>query len=124
MILFIKIDTKHAACLKKKLGQRQENSGKVVEWTDATWKNVLPDESTFQIVFRNHGCRVLRAKEEKELPGCCRLQKPASVMLKVMLVPMASWVTVTFVKTPLMLYKSARTSFPPCTAFLIPVQKQ
>ncbi len=33
-----------------------------LRWTDAKWKSVLwSDESTFQIVFGNHGRRVLRA---------------------------------------------------------------
>lgn len=41
------------------------------------------DESTFQIVFGNHGCRFLRAKEEKDHPDCHqrKVQKPASVMV-------------------------------------------
>ena len=55
-----------------------------LRWTDAKWKSVLwSDESTFQIVFGNHGRRVLRAKEEKDHPDCyqCKVQKPASVMV-------------------------------------------
>ncbi|KAJ0019198.1 hypothetical protein NQD34_006767 [Periophthalmus magnuspinnatus] len=41
------------------------------------------DESTFQIVFGNHGHHVLRAKEEKDHPDCYqrKVQKPASVMV-------------------------------------------
>ena len=52
--------------------------------TDAKWKSVLwSDESTFQIVFGNDGCRVLRAKEEKDHMDCYphKDQKPASAMV-------------------------------------------
>lgn len=39
--------------------------------TDAKWKNLLwSDLSTFQVVWGNHGCRVLLAKEEKDHPDC------------------------------------------------------
>ncbi len=41
------------------------------------------DESKFDILVGNHGCRVLRAKEEGELPACYQrsVQKPASLMV-------------------------------------------
>uniref|UniRef100_A0AAR2KFA0 Tc1-like transposase DDE domain-containing protein n=1 Tax=Pygocentrus nattereri TaxID=42514 RepID=A0AAR2KFA0_PYGNA len=41
------------------------------------------DESTFHIVFGNHGRRVLWAKKEKDCPDCfqCKVQKPASLMV-------------------------------------------
>uniref|UniRef100_A0A3B4CB63 Transposase Tc1-like domain-containing protein n=1 Tax=Pygocentrus nattereri TaxID=42514 RepID=A0A3B4CB63_PYGNA len=53
-------------------------------WTDAKWKSVLwSDESTFQIVFGNHGRCVPWAIEEKDCPDCyqCKVQKPASLMV-------------------------------------------
>ena len=53
-------------------------------WTDEQWKSVMwSDESTFQIVFGNHGRRVLQAKEEKDHPDCYQLkvQKPTPVMV-------------------------------------------
>uniref|UniRef100_A0AAR2L1I4 Transposase Tc1-like domain-containing protein n=1 Tax=Pygocentrus nattereri TaxID=42514 RepID=A0AAR2L1I4_PYGNA len=55
-----------------------------LRWTDAKWKSVLwSDESTFQIVFGNHGHCVLRAKEGKDCPDCYqhKVQKPASLMV-------------------------------------------
>ncbi len=48
------------------------------------WKSVLwSDESKFDILVGNYGCRVLRAKEEGDLPACHQLsvQKPASLMV-------------------------------------------
>ncbi len=48
------------------------------------WKSVLwSDESKFDILVGNHGRRVLRAKEEGELPACYQrsVQKPASLMV-------------------------------------------
>ncbi len=40
-----------------------------VQWTDAKCKSVLwSDKSTFHIVFGNHGCRALWAKEENDQP--------------------------------------------------------
>ncbi len=50
----------------------------------AKWKSVLwSDESKFDILVVNHGCRVLQAKEERDLPAChqCSAQKPASMMV-------------------------------------------
>ncbi len=40
------------------------------------------DESKFDILFGNHGRRVLQAKEEGDLPACYQssVQKPASLM--------------------------------------------
>ncbi len=48
------------------------------------WKSVLwSDESKFDILVGNHGRRVLRAKEEGDLPACYQrsVQKPASLMV-------------------------------------------
>ncbi len=47
---------------------------KIVLWSD---------ESKFYILVGNHGRRVLRAKEEGDLPACyqCSVQKPASLMV-------------------------------------------
>ncbi len=42
-----------------------------LKWIVSKWKSVLwSDESTFDILVGNHGCRVLRAKEEGDLPAC------------------------------------------------------
>ncbi len=56
----------------------------LLKWTVSKCKNVLwSDESKFDILVGNHGCRVLRAKEEGDLPACYQrsVQKPASLML-------------------------------------------
>ncbi len=48
------------------------------------WKSVLwSDESKLDILVGNHGCHVLWAKEEGDLPACyqCSVQKPASPMV-------------------------------------------
>ncbi len=55
-----------------------------LKWTVSKWKSVLwSDESKFDIFVGNHGRRVLRAKEEKDLPACYQrsVQKPASLMV-------------------------------------------
>ncbi len=55
-----------------------------LKWTVSKWKSVLwSDESKFDILVGNHGCRVLRAKEEGDLPACYQrsVQKPASLMV-------------------------------------------
>ncbi len=55
-----------------------------LKWTVSKWKSVLwSDESKFDILVGNHGCRVLWAKEEGELPACYQhsIQKPASLMV-------------------------------------------
>ncbi len=52
--------------------------------TVSKWKSVLwSDESKFYILVGNHGRRVLRAKEEGDLPVCFQrsVQKPASLMV-------------------------------------------
>ncbi len=42
-----------------------------LKWTVSKWKSVLwSDESKFDILVGNHGRRVLRAKEEGDLPAC------------------------------------------------------
>ncbi len=54
-----------------------------LKWTVSKWKSVLwSDESKFYIHVGNHGCRVLRAKEEGDLPAFQQrsVQKPASLM--------------------------------------------
>ncbi len=55
-----------------------------LKWTVSKWKSVLwSDESKFDILVGNHGCRVLRAKEEGDLPARYQrsVQKPASLMV-------------------------------------------
>ncbi len=56
-----------------------------LKWTVSNcWKSVLwSDESKFDILVGNHGRRVLRAKEEGDLPACYQrsVQKPASLMV-------------------------------------------
>ena len=55
-----------------------------LKWTEAKWKTVLwSDESKFEIVFGNHGRRVLRTKDERDHPACYQrsVQKPASLMV-------------------------------------------
>ncbi len=55
-----------------------------LKWTVSKWKSVLwSDESKFDILVGNHGCCVLRAKEEGDLPACYQrsVQKPASLMV-------------------------------------------
>ncbi len=50
-----------------------------LKWTVSKWKSVLwSDESKFDILVGNHGCCVLRAKEEEDLLACYQLsvQKP------------------------------------------------
>ncbi len=54
-----------------------------LKWTVSKWKTVLSsDESKFDILVENHGRRVLRAKEEGDLPAYYQrsVQKPASLM--------------------------------------------
>ncbi len=56
----------------------------IKKWTVSKWKSVLwSDESKFDILVGNHGRRVLRAKEEGDLPACYQrsVQKPASLMV-------------------------------------------
>ncbi len=48
------------------------------------WKSILwSDESNFEILVGNHGCRVLWAKEEGDISACdqCSVQKPVSLMV-------------------------------------------
>ncbi len=55
-----------------------------LKWTVSKWKRVLwSDESKFDILVENHGRRVLRAKEEGDLPACLQhsVLKPASLMV-------------------------------------------
>ncbi len=55
-----------------------------LKWTVSKWKSVLwSQESKFDILVGNHGCRVLRSKEEGDLPVCYQrsVQKPASLMV-------------------------------------------
>ncbi len=55
-----------------------------LKWTVSKWKSVLwSDESKFDILVGIHGRRVLRAKEEGDLPACYQhlVQKPASLMV-------------------------------------------
>ncbi len=53
-----------------------------LKWTVSKWKSVLwSDESKFDILVGNHGCSVLRAKEEGDLPACHQhsVQKPGCI---------------------------------------------
>ncbi len=55
-----------------------------LKWTVSKWKSVLwSDESKFDILVGNHGCLILRAKEEGDLLACYQrsIQKPASLMV-------------------------------------------
>ncbi len=55
-----------------------------LKWTVSKWKSVLwSDESKCDILVGNHGRRVLRSKEEGDLPACYQrsVQKPASLMV-------------------------------------------
>ncbi len=55
-----------------------------LKWTISKWKSVLwSDESKFDILVGNHRRRVLRAKEEGDLPAFYQhsVQKPASLMV-------------------------------------------
>ncbi len=55
-----------------------------LKWTVSKWKSVLwSDESKFDILVGNHGCRVLRAKSVGELSAFHQhsVQKPASLMV-------------------------------------------
>ncbi len=55
-----------------------------LKWTVSKWKSVLwSDESKSDILVVNHGRRVLRAKEEGDLPACHQssVQKSASLMV-------------------------------------------
>jgi len=56
-----------------------------LKWTVSKWKSVLwSDESKFDNLVGNHRRRVLRAKEEGDLPACYQrsVQKPASLMVR------------------------------------------
>ncbi len=55
-----------------------------LKWPVSKWKSVLwSNESKFDILVGNHGRRVLRAKEQGDLPACHQrsVQKPASLMV-------------------------------------------
>ncbi len=55
-----------------------------LKWTVSKWKSLLwLEESKFDILVGNHRRRVLRAKEEGDLPACYQrsVQKPASLMV-------------------------------------------
>ncbi len=84
--------TKALSCKKEAICEHgpEAPSCSVGQWhanlkrTVLKWKSVLwSDESKFDILVGNHGCRVLRAKEEGDLPACHQrsFQKPASLMV-------------------------------------------
>ncbi len=55
-----------------------------LKWTVSKWKSVLwSDESKFDILVGNHGCRVLRAKEEGDLPACHQLSFQKKVCIPI-----------------------------------------
>ncbi len=54
------------------------------KWTASKWISVLwSDETKFYILVGNHGQRVLRGKEEGDLPVCYQrsVEKPASLLV-------------------------------------------
>ncbi len=56
-----------------------------LKWTVSKWKSVLwSDKSKFDILVGHHGHRVLRAKEEGDLPVCHQrsVQRLASLMVR------------------------------------------
>ncbi len=53
-----------------------------LKWTVSKWKSVLgSDDLKFDILVRNHGCRVLWAKEEGDLPACYQRSVQKSAFL-------------------------------------------
>ncbi len=71
------VPTKALSCKKKAICEHGPDDSRVLwdkahlKWIVSKWKSVLwSDESKFDILVGNHGCRALRAKEEGELPAC------------------------------------------------------
>ncbi len=83
----LQMPTKALSCKKEAIcehGPEAPSCPAGLKWTVSKWKSVLwSDESKFDILVGNHGCRVLRAKEEGDLPACHQrsVQKPASLMV-------------------------------------------
>ncbi len=81
----LQMPTKALSCKKEAICEHGPEAPCVL-WAEAVskWKSVLwSDESKFYILVGNHGRRVLRAKEEGDLPVCYQrsVQKPASLMV-------------------------------------------
>ncbi len=85
----LQMPTKALSCKKEAMNMVQKRRHVLLakthlKWTVSKWKTVLrSDESKFDILVGNHGRRVLRAKEEGDLPACHQrsVQKPASLMV-------------------------------------------
>ncbi len=86
----LQMPTKALSCKKEAICEHGPEApscpvGKAhLKWTVSKWKSVLwSDETKFDILVGNHGRRVLRAKEEGDLPACYQrsVQKPASLMV-------------------------------------------
>ncbi len=68
---------KALSCKKKAICEHGPDDSRVLwdkahlKWIVSKWKSVLwSDESKFDILVGNHGCRALQAKEEGDLPAC------------------------------------------------------
>ncbi len=86
----LQMPTKALSCKRKPYVNMVQKCCRVLwakahlKWTVSKWKSVLwSDESKFGIFVGNHGHRVLRAKEEGDLPAYHQrsVQKPASLMV-------------------------------------------
>ncbi len=85
----LQMPTKALSCKKKAISEHGPEVpscpvGQGSFKMDCLWKSALwSDESKFDILVGNHRRRVLRAKEEGDLPACyqCSDQKPASLMI-------------------------------------------
>ncbi len=78
----LQMPTKALSCKKEAICEHGPEAH--LKWTVSKWKSVLwSDESKFDILVGNHRRRVLRAKEEGDLPVCYQhsVQKPASLMV-------------------------------------------
>ena len=86
----LKIPTKALSCKKEAIFKHSPAANSCPVDQDSfkmncfKWEHVLwSDESKFDTLVGNHGCCVLRAKEEGDLPVCYQssVQKPASLMV-------------------------------------------
>ena len=86
----LQMPTKALSCQKEAIFEQLQKRRRVLwakthlKWTVSKWESVLwSDESKSDILVGDHGRRVLRAKEEGDLPACSEgsVQKPASLMV-------------------------------------------
>ncbi len=83
----LQMPTKALSCNYYIMGQKRRRvlwAKAHLKLTVSNWKSVLwSDESKCDILVENHRQRVLRAKEEGDLPACYQrsAQKPASLMV-------------------------------------------